>query len=83
MAWQFKEINTGDIPFGSGAKGRYAEIYNKIPTLKNGKAFEIETDSTKTASNMRDAVSKFLERRGVSNKYVVKSELNKFYCGRK
>lgn len=82
MAWQFEEIDTGEIPFKFGAKGRYAEIYNKIPTLKSGKGFKIETDSVKTANNMREAVSKFLKRRGMSDKYRAKNELNIFYCGR-
>lgn len=82
MAWQIKEIDMGVIDFEPGAKSTYAEIYNKIPTLKVGKAFEIETDSVKAASNMRAAVSKFVRTKGMADRYVVKNRLNKFYCGR-
>lgn len=82
MAWEYKDIDTNDIKLAARPRSKYKELYEKIFSLKVGKGFEIEVESTQEASNIRNAVSGMLKQKGLSDKYIASNRLNKFYCGR-
>lgn len=82
MAWKYKDVDINSIQFARVRKSHYQELYDKIGGLKIGQAFEIETDIPMEAANIRKAVSAFLHRKGLADKYICGNRLNKFYCGR-
>ena len=82
MAWEFKDISIGDIELKTRPKSVYKELYDKIFGLKVGQAFEVDAGTRKQASNIRNAVSTVLKKKGLSDRYIASNRLNKFYCGR-
>lgn len=81
MAWEIKDIDLSEIEL-SKRTGRYSEIYEKIFSLKVGKAFEIKTDTAREAANIRNTVSSVLKKKGLSDKYIASNRGNLFVCGR-
>ena len=82
MALKFREIDVSDIKLEARPRTKYKDLYDRVLSLRIGKGFEIETDSTKEAEKIRSAVSAMLKRKGLSDKYIASNRLNKFYCGR-
>ena len=84
MAYDFKAMRTDEIlkKINFQRRVRYADVYEKILTLRAGEGFEIDLESQKDAVNMRNTISGQLKKKGLGDKYIASNRGSKFYCGR-